>query len=59
VTARPPSNAGADHDTVDWAFCHEVAVTLRGLVGTPVGVAVAEVEASDRSKVFCALTVKV
>ena len=59
VMARLPSELGADQVTVDCAFSREVAATLRGADGVPVGVAVAEDEASDHKYTFFALTVNV
>lgn len=39
VTAAPPLETGAVHDTTDWVLAYEVAATPVGAPGTVAGVA--------------------
>jgi hypothetical protein len=56
----PPLEAGAVHDTTDWALAKEVAVTPVGAPGAAAGVAVADgAEAGPVPEPLVAVTVKV
>jgi hypothetical protein len=60
VTAAPPSETGAVHDTVDWVASNEVPETRVGEAATADGIAV--FEGSDALPVpalFVAVTVNV
>ena len=60
VTGAPPVEAGAVHDTADWAFWWVVAVTPVGAPGTVDGVAGAEAaEGTLVPMALVAVTVKV
>ena len=58
--AAPPVDAGAVHDTTDWALAFEVAATAVGAPGTVAGVAAAEAaEAGPAPAALVAVTVNV
>ena len=60
MTLAPPSTTGAVHETVDFAFSLEVAVTAVGASGTTAGVAGLDgAEAMPVLMALVAVTVKV